>query len=186
MKKNGNFLGQFTTGCSWIRPKSHIPRRRARKNEENVHLRFSIFETSSQRFLLNILRDFQKVWNYENWSFSRPIYHQIQSDMAENLYAMTTAMEKQKKCASQIFHFWNFITQIFAKHIERFSKDVKLWQIIFQEARSPSLTELVRQISPIKQRLRKKYYIPGQSARTDVRFSHLHFFSDLIFMYGFV
>ena len=105
MKKNGNFLGQFTTGCSWIRPKSHIPRRRPRKNEENVHLRFSIFETLSQRFLLNILRDFQKVWNYENWSFSRPIYHQIQSDMAENLYAMTTAMEKQKNVRLRFFIF---------------------------------------------------------------------------------
>ena len=48
------------------------------KNEENVHLRFLIFETSSQRYLQKMLRDFQKSWNYtnyENWSFSKPCFY---------------------------------------------------------------------------------------------------------------
>ena len=46
------------------------------------------------------------------------------------LYAMTTGTEKRRKCTSQIFHFWNFVTQILVKRIERFSKKIKtkIWR----------------------------------------------------------
>ena len=39
--------------------KQSTPRRRARKNEQDGHLQFLIFETLSQRFLQNIFRNFQ-------------------------------------------------------------------------------------------------------------------------------
>ena len=41
---------------------------------------------------------------------------------------MTISMKKRRKCTSQIFDFWKFITEIFAKHVERFSKIIKLWK----------------------------------------------------------
>ena len=48
--KTAHFLGQFTTRHVWLLEKSHIPWRRARKNEQNVHLRILIFETSPHTF----------------------------------------------------------------------------------------------------------------------------------------
>ena len=59
--KTAHFLGQFTTSHVWILEKSHIPWRRARKNEQNVHLRFLIFETSSHTFLNDRKGIFQNV-----------------------------------------------------------------------------------------------------------------------------
>ena len=50
---------QFSRGKMRRPKKRSTPRRSARKNEENSHLRFFIFETLSQRFLQNIFRDFQ-------------------------------------------------------------------------------------------------------------------------------
>ena len=130
--KKWPFSKPFPTRNSQIWHLKIISWRSARKNKENVHLRFFIFETSSQRFLSNMLRDFQKSWNYkkyENGPFSRPIFHQKQSDIASKKYFMTISMEKQRKCTSQIFDFSNFITEIFAKHVGRFSNIMKLWKI---------------------------------------------------------
>ena len=59
--KTAHFLGQFTTRQFWIRKKSHIPRRSARKNEKNVHLRFLIFENSSHTFFDDRKSIFQKL-----------------------------------------------------------------------------------------------------------------------------
>ena len=50
--KMAHFLGQFTTQYVHIWSKSHTPGQPARKNEENVHLRFFIFESSSDTFEL--------------------------------------------------------------------------------------------------------------------------------------
>ena len=58
--KTAHFLGQFTTRQFWIRKKSHIPRRSARKKEKNVHLRFFIFENSSHTFFNDRKSIFQK------------------------------------------------------------------------------------------------------------------------------
>ena len=79
--KIAHFLGNFATRNSKIWQIKIISCRSAWKNEENVHLRFLIFETSSQRFLQNMLRDFQKFKNYEkyeNGPFSRPFCRQKQ------------------------------------------------------------------------------------------------------------
>ena len=65
LMKIDNFLRQFPSRKSKIRQIKTISWRSAWKNEENVHLRFLIFENSSQRYLQNKLRDFQKLWNYE-------------------------------------------------------------------------------------------------------------------------
>ena len=78
----------------------------------------------------NILWDFQKLRKYENWSFSRPFIYQIQLDMATKKYVTTISMDKLKKCTSQFFNFWNFVTEIFVKHIERFSKIEKIWKLV--------------------------------------------------------
>ena len=77
----------------------------------------------------NVLRDFQKNKNYKNRPFSRPVFHQIQLDMANKKHATTISMEKWRKCTSQIFDFGNFVTEILCKHIERFSKCKKLWKL---------------------------------------------------------
>ena len=79
--KIDHFLGQFPGRKSKIWQIKIISSRSAWKNEENVHLRFLSFETSSQRFLQNMLRDFQKSRNYEkyeNCPFSRQFCHQKQ------------------------------------------------------------------------------------------------------------
>ena len=81
LMKNDHFLGQFPGRKSKIRQIKIISWRSAWKNEENVHLRFLIFENSSQRYLQNMLRDFRKSRNYEkleNCPFSRPSSHQKQ------------------------------------------------------------------------------------------------------------
>ena len=58
--KTGDFVLQFSRGKMRRPKKQSTPRRSARKNEENSHLRFFIFETLSQRFLRYIFRDFQQ------------------------------------------------------------------------------------------------------------------------------
>ena len=50
-----------------------------------IHLRFFSLETLSQRFVLNILRDFWNASNYEkyqNLNFFKTFFEQIQLDMA--------------------------------------------------------------------------------------------------------
>ena len=49
--------------------------------------------------------------------------------MANQNHLMTISMEKQRKCTSQNFGFLIFITEIFAKQVERFSKNTKLKKI---------------------------------------------------------
>jgi hypothetical protein len=46
--------------------------------------------------------------------------------MANKKYLMMISMEKQRKCTSQIFDFTKFMTEIFAKLNERFSKIMEL------------------------------------------------------------
>ena len=65
--KSDHFLSHFPARNSKIWYLKIISWRSARKNKENVHLRFFIFETSSQRFLSNMLRDFQKSLNYKKY-----------------------------------------------------------------------------------------------------------------------
>ena len=51
---------------------------------------------------------FCKAWNYgkyENFTFSRPIFHQKRLDIANKKYLMTISMEKLRKYTSQIFYF---------------------------------------------------------------------------------
>ena len=78
--KIAHFLGHFSTRYGKIWQTINISWQSAWKNEENVHLRFLILETLSQRFCANILRDFRKSRNYEKYEkcpFSRPYFHQI-------------------------------------------------------------------------------------------------------------
>ena len=77
----------------------------------------------------NILRDFQKKSQYGNLPFSRQFFYQIQLDMAKKKCVLTNSMAKWKNCTSQIFHFWNFVTEIFVKHVERFSKNENWWKL---------------------------------------------------------
>ena len=130
--KIDHFLGQFPTRNSKIWPIKIISWQSAWKNEEYVHLRFLIFETSSQRFLQNMLRDFQKSCNYEkykNCPFSRPYFYQKHQDMANKNHLMTISIKKWRKCISQILDFWNLSREILAKQVRRFSKIMILRKI---------------------------------------------------------
>ena len=120
--KIDHFLCNFFTRYNWIWQTKNILWWWAWKNEKNVHLRFLILKTLSQRILPNILRDFQKPWNYEKRPFSRAFSHQIQLDMPNKKYFLTISRKKWKKCSYQFCNFSNFVTAIFAKHIERFLK----------------------------------------------------------------
>ena len=114
---------------------------------------FFSFETSSQIFLSNMLRDFQKTWNYkkyENAPFSRPIFHQKQSDIASKKYFKTISTEKQRKCTSQIFDFLNFITEIFCQtcwEIFKYHEIIKkIWKLpIFLVNFPPETVENAKQ-----------------------------------------
>ena len=71
-----------------------------------------------------------KLWKEKKkLPFYWPFFYKKHLDMANEKYLMTIGMEKWRKFTSQIFDFWNFITEIFAKHVERFSKIMKLWRI---------------------------------------------------------
>ena len=77
----------------------------------------------------NVSRDFQKQIMHENGPFSRPFFCGIRLDMTNKKYVMTISTEKGRKCMTQIFDFWKFITVILAKLNERFSKIMKLRKI---------------------------------------------------------
>ena len=81
----------------------------------------------SDGFLQNILRDFWFFSKIKNGPFSGPIYHQIHLDRVKKAYTLMTSMEKQKKCTSQIFDFWNFITHFLKWSEEHFSKYQNMW-----------------------------------------------------------
>ena len=76
-----------------------------------------------------IFENLEIMKNTKKCPFSRPFFYQKHLDMANEKYLMTIRMEKWKKCTSQNFYFWNFIVQIFAKQVERFSKMMNLWKI---------------------------------------------------------
>jgi hypothetical protein len=76
-----------------------------------------------------------------------PFYYQKLYHMADKLYTMTICMDKLKICTSQIFNFWKFVTEIFVKHIERFSKSKKLGKLaIFFAILLPETVSYGRQI----------------------------------------
>ena len=130
--KIDHFLCNFFTRYNWISQTKNILWWWAWKNEKNVHLRFVIFETSLDISLQNKFRDFQKWWiyeKYENCPFYRLFFGHMWLDMTNKNYLMTISMEKWRKCTSHIFHFGNFVTEICAKHTERFLKSIKLWKI---------------------------------------------------------
>ena len=87
----------------------NISWRSAWKNEENVHLRFLIFETSSNRSLRNKLRDFQKWWiyeKYENCPFYRLFFCHIWLDMSnKNIWWQSAWKNEENK------HFRFFILE---------------------------------------------------------------------------
>ena len=84
-----------------------------------------IFKTHG--FLQNVLRDFWPFSKIKNSPFSRPIYHQTVLDTEKKSYSTTIGTEKRKKCTSQIFYFWKFITHFFWWSEEHFSKTQNLW-----------------------------------------------------------
>ena len=67
--------------------------------------------------------------NLQIGPYSRPFFYQIRLDMANKKYLMGISIGKGRKCMTQIFDFWKFITEIFAKLNERFSKIMKLRKI---------------------------------------------------------
>ncbi len=81
----------------------------------------------SDGFLQNVLRDFWVFSKIKNGPFSGPIYHQIHLDRVKKAYTLMTSMEKQKKCTSQIFDFWKFITHFLKWSEEHFSKYQNMW-----------------------------------------------------------
>ena len=122
----------FDGDCGQISPtkmgrttKNHILRQTARTEFFRWHFHFFLKYFFEYGFMQNVLRDFQKQIMHENGPFSRPFFCHIWMDMANKKYIMTISMEKGRKCTSQIFYFWNFITEIFAKLNERFSKIMK-------------------------------------------------------------
>ena len=109
--------------------KNHILRRTARTDFFNWPFYFFPNHFFEYGFMHNVLRDFQKQIMHENGPFSRPFFCHIRLDMANKKYVMTISTEKGRKCMTQIFDFWKFITEIFAKLNERFSKIMKLRKI---------------------------------------------------------
>ena len=70
--KTGNFDRQFSPWKRRLQKKRSTPRRRQRKMQENCHLRFLIFELSSQRFFdlkLAIFRFFKNSKKHKFWRF---------------------------------------------------------------------------------------------------------------------
>ena len=104
-----------------------VPRRRARKILKNSQLIFFIFKTLSQTFLQNILRDFQFFGKIEYWRYYTQKCTHMQEAVVKKKDTMTESTENIKKQSTHIFHFQNFVTDIFAKHFERFSIFWKNW-----------------------------------------------------------
>ena len=67
----------------------------------------------SYAFLHNSLRDFWIFVKRQNRPFSRPIYQHTGLNTEKKSNSTTIGTEKRKKCTSQIFYFWNFITHFF-------------------------------------------------------------------------
>ena len=67
--KTGNFDRQFSPWKRRLQKKRSTPRRRQRKMQENCHLRFLIFELSSQRFFDLKLTIFRFLKNSKKRNF---------------------------------------------------------------------------------------------------------------------
>ena len=96
----------------------------------------------SDGFLQNVLRDFWFLKKIKNGPFSGPIYHQIHLDRVKKEYATMTSTEKLKKCTSQIFDYWKFITHFLKWSEEHFSKCQNMWINENLSTRSPKLPEI--------------------------------------------
>ena len=100
------------------------------------------FIFKSGGFLQNVLRDFWIFSKIKNSSFSGPIYHQIYLDGVKKSLSLMISMETQKKCTSQIFDFWKFITHFLKWSEEHFSKCQNMWINENLSTRSPKLPEI--------------------------------------------
>ena len=112
-----------------------VPRRRARKILKNSQLIFFIFKTLSQTFLQNILRDFQFFGKIEYWRYYTQKCTHMQEAVVKKKDTMTESTENIKKQSTHIFHFQNFVTDIFAKHFERFQffGKIEYWRYYTQK-----------------------------------------------------
>ena len=81
----------------------------------------------SDGFLQNILRDFWFFSKIQNGQFSGAIYHQIHLYRVKKAYKPWWPAWNKKKCTSQIFDFWNFITHFLKWSEEHFSKYQNMW-----------------------------------------------------------
>ena len=122
--KIAHFIGFFLAIYGWIWKTKIILWQSAWKNEENVHLRFFIFQTSLHRSLQNKFRDFQKWWIYEKYE-NCPFYslffgHMVGYDKQKLSHDNKNGIMKKIYISS--FNFWNFFTEICAKHTKRFLK----------------------------------------------------------------
>ena len=64
---------------------------------------------------------FQFFGKIEYWRYYTQKCTHIQEAVVKKKDTTTESMENTKKQSTHIFHFQNFVTEIFAKHFERFS-----------------------------------------------------------------
>ena len=90
----------------------------------------------------------------------------MQLNMAKKSYAMKTGTEKPKKCTSQIFHFKNFVTEIF-------------WNILrdFQNCEIMRIDYFLGQFTTRSCQIRPEIHMPWQLHRkTQIcKFKIIHF-----------
>ena len=95
--KTGDFVSQFSPWKMRRPKKRSTPRRSARKNEQDSHLRFFIFETLSQRFLQNIFIDFRFFEKTKNRQFCFAIFSVKNASTEKTEYTTTISAEKGKR-----------------------------------------------------------------------------------------
>ena len=95
--KTGDFVSRFSQWKIRWQKKRSIPRRTARKNEEDSHLRFFIFETLSQRFLQNIFIDFRFFEKTQNRRFCFAIFSMKNASTEKTEYTTTNSAEKRRR-----------------------------------------------------------------------------------------
>ena len=95
--KTGDFVSQFSRWKMRRPKKRSIPRRSARKNEEDSSLRFFIFETLSQRFLQNIFIDFRFFEKTQNRPFCFAFFSVKNASTKKTEYTTTISAEKGRR-----------------------------------------------------------------------------------------
>ena len=106
--ERGHFILQISPWKQCWQKKQSRPWRSQRKIPQNCHLRFFIFETLSQRFFA------AKVF----FSFFPKT---MKIEPTEKMdYIMTRPTVNPSKLSSQIFEFWNFVTEIFHHKIPNY------------------------------------------------------------------